>query len=91
MGGEVQNIDRAAAASLIGWWLESGVDAPVGESPRDWLRGNALVQEPTPQQATPVAAPKVPPALGGDTDAVLGELGLGADDVARLREAKVIV
>ena len=41
--------------------------------------------------ATPVAAPKAPPALGGDTDAVLGELGLGADDVARLREAKVIV
>jgi crotonobetainyl-CoA:carnitine CoA-transferase CaiB-like acyl-CoA transferase len=40
---------------------------------------------------TPVAAPKAPPALGGDTDAVLGELGLGADDVARLREAKVIV
>jgi crotonobetainyl-CoA:carnitine CoA-transferase CaiB-like acyl-CoA transferase len=41
--------------------------------------------------ATPVAAPKASPALGGDTDAVLGELGLGADDVARLREAKVIV
>ncbi len=29
---------RGAADSLIGWWLEAGVDAPVGEVPRDWLR-----------------------------------------------------
>jgi DNA polymerase len=40
MGGELQSIDRNAADSLIGWWLEAGVDAPVSESPRDWLRGN---------------------------------------------------
>ena len=37
MGGELQAIDRNAADSLISWWLESGVDAPVGESPRGWL------------------------------------------------------
>jgi uracil-DNA glycosylase len=36
----MQTIDRGAADSLIGWWLEAGVDAPVGESPRDWLRRN---------------------------------------------------
>jgi crotonobetainyl-CoA:carnitine CoA-transferase CaiB-like acyl-CoA transferase len=41
--------------------------------------------------ATPVAAPKAPPALGNDTDALLRELGLHADEVARLREGKVIV
>ena len=41
--------------------------------------------------ATPVAAPKAPPALGNDTDALLRELGLPADEVARLREGKVIV
>jgi len=34
----MQAIDRSAADSLIGWWLEAGVDAPVSEAPRDWLR-----------------------------------------------------
>jgi uracil-DNA glycosylase len=41
MGGELQSIanERGRAAdSLIGWWLEAGVDSPVGEVPRDWLR-----------------------------------------------------
>lgn len=40
MGGEIQGLDRAAADSLIGWWLESGVDTPVSETARDWLRRN---------------------------------------------------
>ncbi len=40
MGGELQAIDQASVDSLIGWWLEAGVDAPVGEAPRDWLRRN---------------------------------------------------
>ncbi len=40
MGGELQSIDRNAADSLIAWWLEAGVDAPVSEAPRDWLRRN---------------------------------------------------
>jgi uracil-DNA glycosylase family 4 len=38
MGGELQTIDRAAADSLMAWWLEAGVDVAVGEVPRDWLR-----------------------------------------------------
>jgi len=59
MGGEQQMIDRAAADSLIGWWLEAGVDVAVGEAPRDWLRRNpgpppatapvANVSEPSPE------------------------------------------
>jgi DNA polymerase len=57
MGGEVQAIDEALAASLIGWWLEAGVDAPVGENPRDWLRSNA------PAAASTPAAPQVAPAM----------------------------
>ena len=50
---------RAAADSLIGWWLDAGVDAAVGEAPRDWLRRNpaatpaltpiANVSEPQPE------------------------------------------
>ena len=38
MGGEMQAIDRAAADSLINWWMEAGVDVAVSEGPRDWLR-----------------------------------------------------
>ena len=37
MIGDGITIDREAADSLIGWWAEAGVDAPVGEEPRDWL------------------------------------------------------
>jgi uracil-DNA glycosylase family 4 len=48
MGGEMQEIDRFAADSLIDWWMEAGVDAAVSEEPRDWLRRN---------HATPPAAP----------------------------------
>jgi DNA polymerase len=48
MGGETDAVDRAAADSLIGWWLDAGVDVAVGESPRDWLRRN------------PAAAPVAP-------------------------------
>ena len=45
----MQALDEAAAASLIGWWMESGVDAPVAEKPRDWLgrdRGPAVAAAP---------------------------------------------
>jgi DNA polymerase len=49
MGGEIETIDRDAADSLIGWWMEAGVDVAVGERPRDWLRRN--------QEASPVASP----------------------------------
>ena len=52
MGGEMQAIDRRAAASLIGWWLEAGVDGPVSETPRDWLGQ---------QKARPEAVPTAPP------------------------------
>ena len=48
MGGDLRTIDRAAADSLIGWWLDAGVDVAVGEQPRDWLRRN---------QAGPAVAP----------------------------------
>ncbi|HVF36864.1 MAG TPA: uracil-DNA glycosylase family protein [Sphingomicrobium sp.] len=53
MGGETQAIDRSAADSLIGWWLDSGVDMAVGETPRDWLRRGAA-----PVPARPAAAAK---------------------------------
>jgi DNA polymerase len=51
----MQAIDRRAADSLIGWWLEAGVDGAVGEIPRDWLG----------RQKTP---PEVVPAAPGKTE-----------------------
>ena len=38
MGGEIDDLSRAEAASLLGWWLDAGVDAAVSEQPRDWLK-----------------------------------------------------
>ena len=40
--------------------------------------------------ACPVRLREPPPQLGGDTDAVLHELGVSGDEVARLREARAI-
>jgi DNA polymerase len=46
--------DRAAAISALGWWLDSGVDVAVGETPRDWRRS-----APAPVAASvPAAAPQ---------------------------------
>ena len=63
MGGDIAAIanerGRAAADSLIGWWLEAGVDAAVGESPRDWLRRNP---------ATPAVAPSATPEVTNVTE-----------------------
>ena len=44
---------RKAADSLLGWWLEAGVDGAVGESPRDWLGR-------TKQQPAAASSPHVP-------------------------------
>jgi len=66
-GGTSGTLDAAAAASLIGWWLEAGVDVPVGEQPRGWLKKAspmALADEPDgeaqPQaRATPTDKPPI--------------------------------
>ena len=56
MGGEMQAQGEAAAASLVGWWLESGVSAPVAEEPRDWLGRNKAASAP-PQSKAPASEP----------------------------------
>ena len=48
MGGEFAAFDRAEAASLIGWWLDAGVDVAITEEPRDWLKTKPV---PTPAVA----------------------------------------
>lgn len=52
MGGEA-SIDRAIAASLVGWWLEAGVDVATVEEPRDWLRAVERPVPPEPKKAPP--------------------------------------
>lgn len=53
----MQAIGRVAADSLITWWLEAGVDAPVGESPRDWLRAGSQPRVLDPAPVANVAEP----------------------------------
>ena len=48
MGGDIGLIDRKDAAALLTWWLESGVDTAVAETPRNWLAAPAKAQAPTP-------------------------------------------
>ncbi|MFC7537602.1 uracil-DNA glycosylase [Sphingomonas sp. GCM10030256] len=45
------------AASLLGWWLEAGVDTAVGEQPRQWLKPAS----PAPTGDVPQAAAGVEP------------------------------
>jgi len=44
-------MERSQAASLLGWWLEAGVDVAIAEEGRDWLR-----KAPSPAEAAPAAA-----------------------------------
>ena len=43
-GGESGTLDGVGAASLIGWWLDAGVDTLVAERPREWLRQSSPVE-----------------------------------------------
>ena len=54
----MQAIDRKAADSLISWWMEAGVDAPVGESPRPWLHRTEAPATVPEQLPVPTEAPQ---------------------------------
>ena len=63
MGGSQSrdhSLDAADAASLLEWWMESGVDLAISEEPRDWRRAPAAVA-PT---LAPVASPEPVEAPG---------------------------
>ena len=49
MPADTHPSDQRQAAALLGWWLESGVDVPLGEEPRDWRKAAPAA----PQAATP--------------------------------------
>lgn len=54
-------MDRQQAVAMLQWWLESGVDALVDESPRHWLAAPPSAPA-TPQPPIPVPAPAAIPA-----------------------------
>ena len=58
MGGDVDRIGAAEAASTLGWWLEAGVDVAVAEAPRNWLE-----RKPEPPNIRPPSAEAVSQAL----------------------------
>ena len=60
MGGEHDRLTAAEAASVIGWWIEAGVDVAIQEKPRAWL-GEAATHLPA---MTPEAS--VAPSAGDD-------------------------
>jgi crotonobetainyl-CoA:carnitine CoA-transferase CaiB-like acyl-CoA transferase len=51
---------------------------------------DAMLGPPIKLSETPATIRSAPPTLGRDTDEILGALGIGADEVARLRAARVV-
>jgi uracil-DNA glycosylase len=56
MGGEHDRLTAAEAASVLGWWIEAGVDVAVQEQPRAWLGAAATVPAETNPPAQIIAA-----------------------------------
>jgi uracil-DNA glycosylase len=62
MGLQQQNFENAAAASLLGWWRDAGVDVAIDETPHDWL-GSAVIATPAKAVIDAAAAIVVPQSL----------------------------
>ena len=73
MGGEHDRLTAAEAASVLGWWIEAGVDVAIQEKPRAWL-GEAATHVPatTPH---PVSAPAQEQEIPASLEAFRGWLG----------------
>ena len=72
MGGEHDRLTAAEAASVIGWWIEAGVDVAVQDEPRAWLGAAATV----PAEAVPLAQiPAEPLELPASLEAFRSWLG----------------
>jgi DNA polymerase len=62
MSERLPPIDRNEAASLLGWWLEAGVDVALAEEPRNWLAQSAATSSPlTLAKGTGEAPSSLPP------------------------------
>jgi uracil-DNA glycosylase family 4 len=64
MGGEHDRLTAAEAASVLGWWIEAGVDIAVQDAPRFWLGASESAPAiETPPAIVAEAAPALPESL----------------------------
>jgi uracil-DNA glycosylase len=68
MTSDEHTLDARAAASLINWWRDAGVDVLVDDVPQPWIGRAQQVA------ATPVATPKPEPTIPGSLDALVNML-----------------
>jgi DNA polymerase len=59
VGGEIGQFNVGEAASVLGWWLDAGVDVAVAEQSRDWTR--PAVAPPAASAPVVEAKPVAPP------------------------------
>lgn len=52
---------RANAVQALGWWLDSGVDVVISETPRDWRRSAPVATRPQAAMPTPPVATRDAP------------------------------
>jgi DNA polymerase len=71
MGGEHDRLTAAEAASVLGWWIEAGVDVAIQEKPRAWL-GEAATPAPSP---IPIVEPEPVQDIPTSLEAFRGWLG----------------
>ena len=62
MGGEHDRLTAAEAASVLGWWIEAGVDVAIQESPRAWLGASGAAPVPDAAPESKTAPPQQLPA-----------------------------
>lgn len=77
MGGDQMPISAAEGASLLGWWLDMGVDVAVQDEPRDWLA-------PPPPRQVPPSQPTVKANVAEPSQETLAELQEWLASSARL-------
>lgn len=63
MVGSEDDLSTEEARQLLRWWLDAGVDSPVSEEPRAWLKGSRM-KAPSPSDAD--IAPPSPAELPSD-------------------------
>ncbi len=74
MGLQPQNFETEAAASLLGWWRDAGVDVAIGEVPNDWL-GASVVAKPTKNETPALPVASAPQSLDALVDHIMsGEI-----------------
>ena len=63
MGGEHDRLTAAEAASVLGWWIEAGVDVAIQEKPRAWLSDAARHADAPASAAAPTPEADIPTSL----------------------------